>query len=82
MIDSKHRSANISPGDLVYYDKCGGPHQTVFPFAEQDARGIGIVVSEVKTYDYQGEDIQWAWILDEKGNKLDFALDYLEPVTT
>lgn len=72
--------SELSPGDLVYYDKCGGPYQTVFPFAEQEARGIGIVISEIKTYEYQGEDICWTWILDEKGNKLDFALDYLEPV--
>lgn len=82
MIESKRKSGSLSPGDLVYYDKCGGPYQTVFPFAEQEARGVGVVVSEVMVYDYQGEDIQWAWILDEKGNKLDFALDYLEPVIT
>jgi hypothetical protein len=79
---SKTKSTSLSPGDLVYYDKCGGPYQIVFPFAEQEAQGIGIVVSDVKSYDYQGEDIQWAWILDENGNKVDFALDYLEPVTT
>ena len=72
--------SELSPGVLVYYDKRGGPYQTVFPFAEQEARGIGIVISEIKTYEYQGEDICWTWILDEKGNKLDFALDYLEPV--
>jgi hypothetical protein len=72
----------IRPGDLVYYDKCGGPLQSVFPFAEKEVRGIGIVISDVMKYDYQGEDIQWAWILDENGNKIDFALDYLEPVTT
>ncbi len=68
------------PGDLVYYDKCGGPYQTVFPFAEKEAVGIGVVVSEVNTYEYQGEDIKWLWILDESGNQVDFALDYLEPV--
>jgi len=68
------------PGDLVYYDKCGGPFQMTFPFGEPNIRGIGIVVSEVATYEYQGEDIHWVWILDENGNKLDFALDYLEPV--
>lgn len=72
--------SELLPGDLVYYDKRGGPYQTVFPFAEQEARGIGIVISEIKTYEYQGEDICWTRILDEKGNKLDFALDYLEPV--
>lgn len=72
----------IRPGDLVYYDKCGGPFQTVFPFAEKEARGVGVVVSDVKSYDYQGEDIQWTWILDENGNKVDFALDYLEPIAT
>lgn len=72
----------IKPGDLVYYDKCGGPIQTVFPFAELDARGLGIMVSEIMSYDYEGEAVKWAWILDENGNKLDFALDYLEPVIT
>jgi len=71
---------NVTPGDLIYYDKCGGPIQGVFPFAEKEAWGVGILISEVMTYDYQGEDIKWAWILDEKGNKLDFALDYLEPI--
>jgi len=70
----------IKPGDLVYYDKCGGPFQTVFPFSEKEARGIGVVISNVQSYDYQGEEIQWAWVLDENGNKLDFALDYLESV--
>lgn len=70
----------MSPGDLVYYDKCGGPYWTVFPFSEKDARGLGMVVSDVMTYEYQGEDIKWTWIIDENGNKVDFALDYLEPV--
>jgi len=72
----------IKPGDLVYYDKRGGPIQTVFPFAEFDVRGLGIMVSEIMSYDYEGEAVKWAWILDENGNKLDFALDYLEPVIT
>ena len=72
----------MSPGDLVYYDKCGGPYWTVFPFSEKDARGLGMVVSDVMTYEYQGEDIKWTWIIDENGNKVDFALDYLEPVIT
>jgi len=63
---------NVTPGDLIYYDKCGGPIQGVFPFAEKEAWGVGILISEVMTYDYQG--------VDEKGNKLDFALDYLEPI--
>jgi len=34
------------------------------------------------TYEYQGENIKWAWIIDENGNKADFALEYLEIVTT
>lgn len=70
----------MSPGDLVYYDKCGGPYWTVFPFSEKDARGLGMVISSVMTYEYQGENIKWAWIIDENGNTVDFALDYLEPV--
>ena len=81
MIGSKTRSTSLSPGDLVYYDKCGGPYQTVFPFAEEEAKGIGVVISEIKTYEYQGENILWVSILDEKGVRQDFALDYLELVT-
>jgi len=72
----------MSPGNLVYYDKCGGLHWTVFPFAEKEARGLGIIISEIMTYEYQGENIKWAWIIDENGNKADFALEYLEIVTT
>lgn len=69
-------------GDLVYYDKCGGSFQTVFPFAEEDARGIGIVISDIKWYELQGDSVMWTTILDEKGMKLNFILDYLEPVIT
>lgn len=67
-------------GELVYYDKCGGNFQTVFPFAEEEARGIGIVISDVKWYELQGDCVMYTTILDEKGNKLDFVLDYLEPI--
>ena len=81
MIDFGDSSTGFSPGDLVYYDKCGGPYQTVFPFAEEEARGIGVVISEIKTYEYQGEDVRWTSILDEKGLKQNFVLDYLELVT-
>jgi hypothetical protein len=72
----------MSPGDLVYYDKCGGAVRTVFPFGEPYDQGIGLVVSNIMSYDWQGEDVEWVWILDEGGNKLDFALDYLRPVIT
>lgn len=68
------------PGNLVYYDKCGGPYWTVFPFSENDARGIGIVVSEISSHDYEGENLRSVWILDEVGNKVEFALEYLEKV--
>jgi hypothetical protein len=81
MIGSGDSSIDFSPGDLVYYDKCGGPYQTVFPFAEEEARGIGVIISEIKTYEHQGENVRWTSILDEKGLKQDFAIDYLEPVT-
>ena len=73
-------STDLSIGDLVYYDKCGGPYQSVFPFAEEGAIGIGVVISEIKKYEYQGEDIQWTSILDEKGIKQDFVLNYLDLV--
>ena len=68
----------MSPGDLVYYDKCGGPYWTVFPFSEKDMRGLGIVVSEVFIHEYQGEDLRSVWIVDENGSKVEFALEYLE----
>ena len=53
-----------------------------FPFSEESVKGIGVIISEVATFDYEGEDIKWVWILDENGNKLDFSLDYIEPVIT
>lgn len=71
----------MKPGDLVYYDKCGGPFWTVFPFSEKDARGIGMVISTVTVYEYHGDDFRSAWILDEKGSRKEFAVEYLEPVT-
>jgi len=66
------------PGDLVFYDKCGGVIQTVFPFGDPYDQGLGIVVSKVMQYYWNGEDVSWVWILDENGNQLDFALDYLK----
>ncbi len=68
------------PGDLVYYDKRGGAIQMTFPFGEKDATGLGIIVSEIMIHTRRGVAIKWVWILDENGNKLDFTLDYLEPV--
>lgn len=72
----------MSPGDLVYYDKCGGIAQTVFPFGEPYDQGVGMIVSYVMSYDYEGDLVEWVWIIDENGNKVDFALDYLKPITT
>lgn len=70
----------IKPGDLVYYDKCGGPVWSSFPFAESDAKGIGIVVAEVVSYRFGDDTINSTWVLDENGNKLEFAIDYLEQI--
>jgi hypothetical protein len=67
-------------GDMVYYDKCGGIHQGVFPFSEPYDQGLGLIVSSIMTYEYHGDDIFWAWILDENGNRIEISLDYLRLV--
>jgi S-adenosylmethionine/arginine decarboxylase-like enzyme len=72
----------FKPGDLVYYDKrASGVNRDFFPFVADEVRAIGVVVSNVKTYDYHGEGVNWIWVLDESGNKIIIPLDYLEPVS-
>lgn len=72
----------MSPGDLVYYYRFGGPTRGLFPFGESNCEGLGVVVSEMMTYDAGGDELAWVWILDEDGNMSDFLIDYLRPVTT
>ena len=72
----------MSPGDLIYYDKSGGLYISGFPFSEPSVRGVGIIISDVKSFDYGGEEIKWVKIITESGEHLDFSLDYLEPVIT
>ena len=72
----------MSPGDLVYYDKSGGLYISGFPFSDPSVKGVGIVISEIKSYDYGGEIIKWVKIINENGEQLDYSLDYLEPVIT
>lgn len=67
-------------GDMVYYDKCGGIYQGVFPFNEPYDQGLGLIVSSIMTYKYHGDDISWTWILDENGNRIEISLDYLRLV--
>lgn len=70
-----------SPGELVYYDRCGGILQTFFPFDNPHDAGIGVVVSDVKSYQNEaGDDVYWVEILDEDGTRKDIALDYLRSI--
>jgi hypothetical protein len=67
-------------GSLVFYDRFGGDRRSVFPFGDPQAVGIGLIVSEIKIQPLEVEDYQWVWIIDEEGNRVSYALDYLEPV--
>jgi hypothetical protein len=64
---SNDESSNLSPGDLVYYDRYGGKWQTVFPFDDPNAQGLGIIVSEIMSYE------------TDNGQMVEYLLDYLRP---
>lgn len=68
-------------GDLVYYDKraCGPTvHRDFFPFVVDEVRAIGVVISNVRTYDSHDGNVSYVWILDEDGKKSSILVDYLE----
>lgn len=69
------------PGELVYYDKCGGLYWTVSPFTDPYEEGVGVVVSRVESYRNDvDEDVYWVEVLTEDGSRKKIAIDYLRDV--
>lgn len=73
------KQIHLSPGDLVYYDRYGGKWQTVFPFDDPNAEGLGMIVSNIMSYETNNGTLLWAYILDENGQRVEYLLDYLRP---
>lgn len=71
----------FQPGDLIYYDKRAvgrTVHRDFFPFVVDEVKAVGVVISNIRTYDSPEGDISYVWILDEDGNKSSILVDYLE----